>query len=104
MNKKKNKKIENNNQVNITNKILNLCFYQQIEESYYLLKLIEKQIEFCELQIKYLNRFKPYWFQKKKLISHNEDIQKLKNKICNYYIQINNELKIIEELKENIKN
>lgn len=95
-----NEQLANND--NLTDKILDLCLYQQIEESFHWMKLIEKQIEFCEMQIAHLEEYKPFWFQKKKLKAYYEDIDLLEDKICDYYRQINNEVKIIEKMRNSI--
>lgn len=90
-------KVENDGE--LSNKILDLCLHQQIEESYQYMKLKEKQIKFCEIQIEYLQNHKPYWFQRKELKSYYEDIDLIEDQICNYYVQIEKEIRIIEELK-----
>lgn len=90
-------KVENDGE--LSNKILDLCLHQQIEESYQYMKLKEKQIEFCEIQIEHLRSYKPFWFQKKALKSYYEDIDLIEDQICSYYVQIEKEIKIIEELK-----
>lgn len=95
-------KVENDGE--LSNKILDLCLHQQIEESYQYMKLKEKQIRFCEIQIEYLQSHKPYWFQKKELKSYYEDIDLIEDQICNYYKQIEDEIKIIEEMKKQISN
>lgn len=51
-------KVENDGE--LSNKILDLYLHQQIEESYQYMKLKEKQIRFCEIQIEYLQSHKPY--------------------------------------------
>lgn len=66
------KKVENDEK--LSNKILDLCLHQQIEESYQYMKLKEKQIRFHEIQIEYLQSHKPYWFQRKELKSYYKDI------------------------------
>lgn len=91
------KKVENDEE--LSNKILDLCLHQQIEESYQYMKLKEKQIKFCEIQIEHLKSHKPFWFQKKALKSYYEDIDLIEDQICGYYVQIEKEIRIIEELK-----
>lgn len=86
----------------ITNKVLDLCIWYQIEDSYHWMRLIEQQIKFCEIQIAHLEKYKPYWFQKKKLKAHYEDIELLEDKICDYYRQINDEVKLIEKMRSSI--
>lgn len=86
----------------LSNKILDLCLHQQIEESYQYMKLKEKQIKFCEMQIEHLKNHKPFWFQKKELKAYYEDIDLIEEQICNHYKQIEDEIKIIEELKNNM--
>lgn len=102
MNRNNNKKIQQVDNDNLCDKILNLCLYQQIEDSYYWMKLIEKQIKFCEMQIAHLEEYKPFWFQKKKLKAHYEDIELLEDKICDYYRQINKEVEMINKMKKAI--
>lgn len=91
----------NNEDLNI--KILDLCLYQQIEESFHWMKLVEKQIKFCEMQIAHLEEFKPLWFQKKKLKVYYEDIELLEDKIYDYYRQINKEVEMINKMKDALK-
>ena len=52
---------------------------------------------------KYLEEYKPFWFQKKKLKAHYEDINLLEDKICDYYRQINKEVEMINKMKDALK-
>ena len=65
-------KVENDGE--LSNKILDLCLHQQIEESY----------------------------QYMKLKSYYEDIDLIEDQICGYYVQIEKEIRIIEEMKTQI--
>lgn len=82
----------------IVENVLEICLYQQIEESYHWMSLIEQQIKFCEIQILHLKEYKPYWFQRKKLKEHNKDIEILEDRIWEYYKKINDEIEIIEKM------
>ena len=102
MKRKANMSEQRANSEDLNDKILDLCLYQQIEESFHWMKLIEKQIEFCEMQIAHMEEYKPFWFQKKKLKAHYEDIELLEDKICDYYRQINKEVEMINKMKRAI--
>lgn len=97
---KKNSIKINENQV--VNKILDLCMYHQIEESTNFIKIIECQIKFCYSQLELLEDNKPLWFQKKKLNNYFKEKEELELKLEEYYKQINEELKIIEKMKNSI--
>lgn len=94
-------KREKKNDEELSNKVLDLCLHHQIEESYQYMRLKEKQIKFCEIQIDHLKKHKPLWFQKKALKSYYEDIDLLEDKICDYYRQIEEEIDLIEKTKNN---
>lgn len=86
----------------LSNKTIDLNFYQQIELSYRYMKLKEKQIEFCKMQIAHLQKNKPYWFQTKDLHGYQEDIELIEEQICEYYRLINNEVKLIDKIRDKI--
>ena len=52
-----------------------------------------------ELRIKFLKRKKPFSFQKKKLDIYNDDLNELQDKIQHYKIKVDDQNKLIDELK-----
>lgn len=97
---KKNNMKTNENEV--VNKILDLCMYHQIEDSFNFIKIIECQINFCYSQLELLEDNKPLWFQKKKLSNYFKEKEELELKIEEHYKKINEELKMIEKMKNSI--
>ena len=86
----------------LVEKIIDLCLYYQIEDSHRWLKMINLQIEYCNLQIEFLLDNKPFWFQKKKLEAHNKQIEELENKIVDYYKQIEEEVEMIIKMQQSL--
>lgn len=96
---------KNNIEINanqVANKILDLCMYHQIEESINFIKIMECQIKFCYSQLELLEDSKPLWFEKKKLNNYFKEKEELELKIEEHYKKINEELKIIEKMKNSI--
>jgi len=90
-------KIEKQN--NIADKLLKLYSHNEIENSKFHITIIQKKIDTCKLELDDLNNDKPYWFQKKKLNAHEKKIQELNKKIYQYNLEIEEQLKFIDELK-----
>lgn len=79
----------------LSEKIIDLCLWYQIEDSHHWLKLIDMQIKNCQMQLHFLEDSKPFWFQKKKLEEHNKQIEELENKILKHYQEMNEEVEMI---------
>lgn len=90
-------KIEKQN--NIADKLLKLYSHNEIENSKFHITMIQKKIDTCKLELDYLTSNEPYWFQKKKLNIHNQKIEKLNKKIYKYNLEIEEQLDIINKLK-----
>ena len=60
------------------------------------------KIEFCKMKIAHLQKNKPYWFQTKDLHGYQEDIELIEEQICEYYRLINNEVKLIDKIRDKI--
>ena len=54
------------------------------------------------MQIAHLQKNKPYWFQTKDLHGYHEDIELIEEQICEYYRLINNEVKLIDKIRDKI--
>ena len=102
--KKENKNIDNNeiDDEKLSEKIIDLCLYYQIEDSHHWLRLIDLQIKNCQMQLHFLEDQKPFWFQKKKLEEYNTQIEELENKIYKYYQEMNEEVEMIFKLQKSL--
>lgn len=83
----------------IADKLLTLYSHNEIENSKFHITIIQKKIDTCKSELEDLNDNKPYWFQKKKLNAHEKKIQELNKKIYQYNLEIEEQLKIIDKLK-----
>ena len=80
-------------------KLTDLVTYHQIEDIKRGITLIEYNIEFYKFRIEDLKKCKPFWFQKNKLKSYYEELEKLEKKLEQYYNELFKEMKLIDELK-----
>lgn len=99
MRRNKDKKIDDET---LSNKLIDLLLWYQIEDSHHQLRLIDMQIKSCQIEINYLEDTKPFRFQKKKLEEHNKKIEDLENKIYNYYQEMNKEVELIEQMRKSM--
>lgn len=99
---KKEKKVIDIEDKKLSNKIIDLCFWYQIEDSHQQLRLIDMQIKGCQMQLNFLENSKPFWFQKKKLEEHNKKIEDLENKIFKYYQEMNEDVDLIQKMKKSM--
>lgn len=69
------------------------------------LKLIQDRINFYQNQLNLLYDNKPFWFQKSALKRYNEKIEFFEDKIMNIYFnfekEIDFDIKILEQIKNN---
>lgn len=86
----------------LSEKILDLCLWYQIEDSNMTIKLISHQIDFCKLQKNHLLDNKPFWFQKEKLKIWEQELEEIDAKIFSYYKDIGNEINIINKMQNSI--
>lgn len=99
---KKNIDNANTNDEKLSNKIIDLCLWYQIEDSHRWLDIIDLQIKNCQIQLDFLKEIKPFWFQKKKLEEHNKQIIELENQIYKYYEDLGKEVEIIQKMQEQL--
>ena len=86
-------------QNNIVEKLLKLYSHNEIENSKLNITMIQKKIDNCKSELEYLMSNKPYWFQKNKLNIHEQKIEKLNKKIHQCNLEIEEQLDIINKLK-----
>ena len=79
-------------------KLLELNIKYAIEDSNINMKMIDNRIKFYQNLISHLEDNKPFFFQKKKLIDHNNKLEKYNSKINDLYIELGKELELIEKL------
>lgn len=97
-------KINKNSEEVITNKILDLMLWYQIEDSNAWLRVLESQIKFLEERRKQLvEEFNKclFKFQKKKV---SEEFEKVEQELFKQYENIGEEVSIINKLKSAIAN
>ena len=99
--KKENLKIDNDvDDKKLFKKIIDLCLWYQIEDSHRWLDIINLQIKNCQMQLHFFEEEKPLWFQKRKLIEHNKQIEELENMIYKYYKELGEEADMIFKLQK----
>ena len=64
--------------------------------------MIDNSIKFYRTLINDLEDNKPFFFQKKKLIEYNNKKEEYESKISELYTQLNDEMKLIEKLSDDI--
>ena len=79
---------KDNQDKELSNKVIDLCLIQSIKESEIYLNILDNQIKFYTRKIEFLNNNKPLFFQKKKIREHNNKINDYYNKIFNCYVEI----------------
>ncbi|MDD4387519.1 MAG: hypothetical protein PHD15_07215 [Clostridia bacterium] len=99
---KKEKKVIENNDEKLSNRIIDLFLCYQIEDSHHQLRLIDMQIKGCQMQLNFLENSKPFWLQKKKLEEHNKKIEDLENKIFKYYQKMNEGVDLIQKMQKSM--
>ena len=70
-----------------------LFFNYDVAESQKLIEILEVGVKMAELELK-----KPYWFQKKKLKSYQEQENKIKKRIKSYKQRISLERKYLDKI------
>ncbi len=92
------KKEENN--IELFESLLKLNIKYAIEDSNINMRMIDNRIKFYQTLINNLEENKPLFFQKKKLIDYNNKLDEYSKKINDLYIELNEELKLLEKLYE----
>ena len=82
------------------NNILDLCIYQEIENSKNFLDLLYLELKICQVQMNFLEKEKPYKFQKKKFKAYLEEKKGLEERIEKYKKVIADELSLMAKLNE----
>ena len=86
----------------LSEKILDLCLWYQIEDSNLTIKMISQQIDFCNLQKEHLLDNKPFWFRKEKLKKWKKELEEIDKKILKYYEDVGKEVAIINKMQNAI--
>lgn len=92
-----------NEEKDITTKLIDLCIINEINESNQYILLLGKQAEFYQNYLLHLEETKPFFFQKKKLKKHQEEIDNCQNKIMELYKKMEEEIDAIYEMQESLK-
>ena len=82
------------------NNILDLCINQEIENSKNFLDLLYLELKICQVQMNFLEKEKPYKFQKKKFKAYLEEKKGLEERIEKYKKVIADELSLMAKLNE----
>ena len=88
------------NKNKLYNNILDLCIYQEIENSKNFLDLLYLELKICQVQMNFLEKEKPYKFQKKKFKAYLEEKKGLEERIEKYKKVIADELSLMAKLNE----
>lgn len=94
------KKEENN--IELFESLLKLNIKYAIEDSNTNMRMIDNRIKFYQTLINHLEENKPLFFQKRKLIDYNNKRNEYSKKINDLYIELNEELKLLEKLYEQL--
>lgn len=87
----------------LSNKIVDLCLWYQIEDSHRWIELISHKIKMYELKKEHLLDNKPFKFQKRKLKEYNNELESIEEEISKCYQEINEEVTIIEKMRKAIE-
>lgn len=100
-NKKKQSVLEDseNNDMEISRKIMDLCILYQIEDSHNAIKLFSNEIKMYEAQKRILLNSRSCIFKKKKI---GKELEEIDNKIYKLYEDISEEFSIISKMEEAI--
>lgn len=65
------------NDIEVSNKIIDLCLWNQIQDSHHWIELLSNKIKIYELRRKHLLNNKPFKFQKKKLEKYHKELESI---------------------------
>ena len=99
---KKEKKVVEQEESDVNDKLVDLLLWYQIEDSNHWIRFIEQEIKFREIQKKDLLSNEPWSFSKKKHEEWEKKIEQLDNEIMQKYHEIGEELSIIEKMHNQI--
>lgn len=91
------------NDIEISNKIIDLCLWNQIQDSRHWIEIISNKIKIYELRRKHLLNNKPFKFQKKKLEEYHKELEIIEKTILKCYQDIDAEMTIIEKMLKAIE-
>ncbi len=94
--------MNNKNNTQLVEPLLKLTMHHLIEDSNLNLKFIEARMKFYQTLLADIKDDKPLFFQKKKLVEYNSKLEEYTGKIDELSTQFNEELKMLEELYEQI--
>ena len=83
----------------LSERIIDLCLWYQIEDSHNMIRLFDSEIKMYEAQKQALLNNCIFKFQKKKI---EKDLEEIDNKIHKLYENISDEVSIISEMEESI--
>ena len=84
----------------INDNIIKLSSYYQMENSKEYLDILYLQLKFLKNQIRNLDSYKPFFFQKKKMQKYLEEKKDLENRICKCQNDIQYELSLMSKINE----
>ncbi len=87
----------------ITEKILDLNLINNIKKSNIHINYLNAKLKLYENQIQILKENKPYSFRKNKLKKYYNELNEYEEKIKIIYKEIENEIKLISQIHENLK-
>lgn len=86
----------------LSQKIIDLCMWYQMENSYRWIGIIDHKIKFCDIKIQHLLDSKPFFFQKSKLEKFNKELDELEQEKIKLKEEINEEVSMISKMEESI--
>jgi len=93
---------KNNDDKNLTNKVIDLVLSFNIKESEFHLELLNIQVKRYQAEIRFLENTKPFFFQKKKLQEYQLQLEECENNLFETYKKISNEVELIHKIQESI--
>ena len=85
---------------NLSDNIIKLSSYYQLESSKEYLDILYLQLKFLKNQIRNLDNYKPFFFQKKKMKKYLEEKKDLENKVSKCQNDIQYELSLMAKINE----
>ena len=82
----------------LQNRLLDLCLHEEIEDSKEFLDILYLELKFYKNKLDFLDREKPFWFQKKKIEIYNKERIDLEEKISICKKNILEELELMSKM------
>ncbi len=86
----------------ILEQLLELNIKKSIKDSNTNIRLLDNRIKFYQTLLNNLEKNKPLFFQKKKLVIYNNKIKEYKSKIKYFNIELQKEKNLLDELYRNM--